>query len=138
MNISLDDFITLLTGVKVQVTQDNEPQAECVDVIELYSRVLGVPRFTGNAEDIYNQPGDAFDQIPNEPTNFPSKGDIVVMNSKFNGTVGHVGICTGIADEMTFEMLEQNDPLGSDCHKKTYAYANGSGEIVVTGWLHKK
>lgn len=138
LTISVDDFISLLTGTKVIVTADNINDPECVDPIQLYARILGAPRFSGNAQDIYNQPGDMFTQVANEPLNFPARGDIVVLSSVFNGTVGHVGICTGKADINTFDLWEQNDPIGHELGVKTYSYTNAHGEIQVLGWLRPK
>jgi hypothetical protein len=138
LNISVDDFITLLTGVFVRVTEDGVATPQCVDLIQLYARVLGAPRFTGNAQDIYDQPGDHFIQIANTPTNFPLKGDIVILNNKYNGTVGDVKLCIGNSDEWKFTAFGQNDPLNSDSHTGTYAYTNQVGEVIVRGWLRPK
>lgn len=138
LNISIDDFISLLTGVKVIVTEDDIETPQCVDPVQLYARILGAPRFSGNAQDIYNQPGDFFTQIANTPDNFPVKGDIVVLSDKFNGTDGHVGISIGKADINTCDLWEQNDPIGHDLQIKTYSYTNAYGEIQVLGWLRPK
>lgn len=138
LHINVDDFITLLSGVKVIVTADNIGTPQCVDVIQLYAQILGAPRFTGDAQDIYDQPGDCFIQIANTPDNFPLKGDIVVLNSLYNGTVGHVGMSTDKSNVLTCELFEQNDPLGSDCHTNIYTYRNEAGNDIVRGWLRPK
>lgn len=132
LNISLTDFISLLTGVKAIVTADNVGTPQCVDPIQLYARILGAPRFTGNACDIINQAGNNFTQIVNTPTNFPSVGDIVVWSNSYNGVGGHVGIATGEINVNTFQVFNQNNPDGSDCEVGTYNY------VDVLGWLHPK
>lgn len=133
LNISITDFISLLQGVKLITTADGVGTAQCVDVAQSWATVIGSPRFTGDAHDIYNQPGDFYEQIANTPTNQPQGGDIVVLGVSYNGTVGHVGVATGNNTNSTqFEMLEQNDPLGHDIQPKIYNYDH------VTGWLRPK
>ena len=136
LNISVDDFISLLTAIKVIVTADEVGTPQCVDPVQLYARILGAPRFTGNAEDIINQAGTTFEQILNTPTNAPKKGDIVVFSSKFNGTVGHVVIASEDGQVMTFKGFSQNDPDGSDCEIVEYKYGTSEESPYVLGWLH--
>lgn len=138
LNISVDDFISLLTGTKLIVTEDNVGTPQCVDPIQAYARILGAPRFTGNAEDIINQAGDSFEQILNTPTNAPLKGDIVVFSSQYNGTVGHVVIASEDGQVMSFKGFSQNDPVGSDCEIKEYQYGPSEQAPYVLGWLHPK
>lgn len=128
--ISFQDFEQLLNGVFVDF--DGYYGDQCVDLAQLWSKAIGGQRFWGNAKDIINQAGTFYDQVLNTPTNIPEKGDIVVWAGSFNGGAGHVGISTGHGDELSFEVLEQNDPLSSNCHTKTYNYNH------VAGWLHPK
>jgi hypothetical protein len=129
LNISTEDFISLLDGVFARVKADNEPTPECFDLAQLWARVIGSQPFTGATADlIYNQPGDLYTQIPNTPNDFPQKGDLVIWNWP------HVGLATGNnTDANTLEVFEQNDPDGSEIHIKQYANYDG-----VIGWLRPK
>lgn len=120
---------------------DGYSDPECVALALAWSRVIGGPRFTGNAIDIYNQAGDFYDQIPNSPTNVPSKGDIVVLKEPYGKVVnpdgsisyvGHVVVASGKGDTNSFEAVEQNDPEKTNIQLKTYDYS------AVVGWLHPK
>lgn len=127
--ISLQDLATILDGVFVQVQADNVDSPQCFDIAQLWSKNLGGQRFTGATADlIFQQPQNGFyQQIANEPTNYPQSGDIVVFNWP------HVGICTGNNTNVnTLELLEQNDPEGSPTHTKVYRNYDG-----VIGWLRK-
>jgi hypothetical protein len=65
-----------------------------------------------------------FKRVENGPTNFPSKGDIVI----WKGTYGHIAICTE-ANSMTFYSFDANYPVGSYPHIQFHDYTN------VVGWL---
>lgn len=138
ISISVEDFIILLRGVKVIVTADGIGDAECEDLAQLWARVVGAPRFTGDAWRVYDQPGTLFNQIANTPTNSPSRGSLVVFSQAYNNGPGHVVLATGRGNANTFEAASQNDPLGSDIEVKTYKYTNAQGKIVVRGWLTPK
>ena len=127
--ISFEDFAKLLNGVYVRVAADNVPTPQCFDIAQLWSMAIGGQRFSGaTANLIYNQTQDGFyEQIPNEPTNYPQKGDIVVFNWP------HVVVATGNnTNDMEFEALSQNDPDGSDTQIKIFNYAG------CIGWLRPK
>jgi hypothetical protein len=128
--MTVDDFINLFNGHFCD--WDGAYGNQCADLVQFYSKAIGGPVFTGNAVAFYSQPGSFFTQVPNTPTGVPIKGDIVVWNGSYNGGPGHVGISTGKGDTNTFEVLEQNDPTGSNCHLRTYNYN------YITGWLHPK
>jgi len=137
LNISPADFKNLLLGVSAIVTEDQVGTPQCVDVAQLWARVLGYPRFTGNAKDIYSQAGENYIQIPNTPDAVPQAGDIPVWDGKYNAVNdvdgdGHVGVATGNGDTNSFEAVVQNDPLKSDIEVKTYSYDH------VIGWLRPK
>lgn len=127
--MTVTELITLLTGVYVRVTADGVDTPQCVDLAQVFNRIIGGPRFTGDAHTIFNQAGTTYTQIPNTPDGVPQAGDIVVWSPAYNGGPGHVGIATGKGDTNSFEAFAQNDPLGSDCELKTYAY------VDVMGWL---
>ncbi len=130
--MSFNDFFNQYNGQK---NVGNTPQniGQCVGLIEVYIRGLGLDQVWGNADDLYaNAPDASFVKIPNTPTGIPQQGDVIVWSSEFNGGVGHTGIATGKGDLNTFDCFEQNDPIGSNCHVKNYNYS------YVTGWLRPK
>lgn len=136
MMITFDDFSNLLNGVWVSVKADGlstsgKIDAECEDLAQLWSKAMGGQRFTGpTAIDIYQETQNGFyTQIPNTLTNYPLKGDLVIWDWP------HVGICTGNnTNANQLEVLEQNDPKGSEVHIKLYPNYNG---IQNLGWLRK-
>ena len=125
--ITIDQFFALFTGHWVD--WDGYYGNQCEDLANFYSFAIGGQPFTGATADlIYNQTQNGFyEQVKNDPTNYPGKGDIVVFNWP------HVGICTGNnTNSSTVELLEQNDPARSNAHIKLYPNYDG-----VIGWLHK-
>lgn len=134
--ITFDDFNNLLNGVWVSVKADElsipgKIDAECEDLAQLWSKAQGGQRFTGpTATDIYQETQNGFYiQIPNTLTNYPQKGDLVIWDWP------HVGICTGNnTNANQVEVLEQNDPTGSEVHIKLYSNYDG---IQNLGWLRK-
>jgi hypothetical protein len=121
---------------------DSSNLYQCVDVVEGWAQAyLGIPKTSiqhASAYQIYTEPTAEtykyFDIIPNDPSNFPRKGDIVVWSSNVPGSGGngHTGVATGDGNTDQFDCFEQNDPTGSACHIKTYTYTN------VLGWLRPK
>jgi len=115
----IQSFFDFFTGIYCDY--DGAYGDQCFDLANAYSRWIGGQRFTGATADlIFNQPGDFYTQIPNTLDYVPQKGDIVIWNWP------HVGIATGNnSDTNQFEVLEQNDPGGSNCHIKLYPNYNG-------------
>lgn len=115
-----------------RVTSPGGLGGECVDLIELWLRALGVPTIAGNAVDLW---GDAaqrdFIHILNGPTNAPQAGDVVVWHrapSVGIGPFGHCAVCV-LADSMRLLTLDQNWPNGSPVALVLHPYDG------VTGWL---
>ena len=126
------DFLTKFNGQQ-GVGNTSENKGQCVGLVCVWVDTLGFPHIWGNACDLFaNADEQFFDKILNTPEAIPQAGDIVVWSAKFNGTVGHTAIATGTGDINTFETFEQNDPLGSNCHLKTYKYTS------VIGWLRPR
>ncbi len=126
LNIDFDTFENLFNNHWCD--WDGVDGNQCFDLANFYSFAIGSQSFTGATADlIYNQTQNGFyTQIPNSPSNFPVKGDIIVLNWP------HVGIATGNnTDANQFEIFQQNDPVGSNCHIKLYPNYDG-----VIGWLH--
>ena len=130
--MNFKSFLDRYNG-KYNVGNTTENKGECVGLVSVFIDSLNLPHVWGNASDLFaNADEKFFEKILNTPDAIPQAGDIIVWNSKFNGTVGHTGIATGTASLDTFECFEQNDPLKSNCHLKTYKYT------YVTGWLRPK
>lgn len=128
MESLLSIFITLLRGTKYIVTADNLGSAQCFDIAQGWSRLLGGHPFKSpTAAGIYNETQNGFyEQIANSPTNMPILGDIVVFNWP------HVVIATGKnTTEMQFEGVSQNSPIGTDTEVRIFPYKG------VIGWLRK-
>lgn len=107
---------------------------QCFDLFQFYNRdVVGGKFVPGEgAADIWvTYPKDLYEKIPNTPTGIPMRGDVVIWDRSY-GQFGHVGIATGVGDTKKFECLEQNDPVGSNSHVRSYNYNH------VFGWLRPK
>lgn len=82
---------------------------QCVDLAQVFNTdLVGGPRFTGNAKDIFGQDGGQYDSIGNTPEFVPQSGDIAVFNGNVGGGYGHICICTGEGDRNYFVSLDQN------------------------------
>ena len=120
--MTFDDFFNQYNG-KSNVGNTTENKGQCVGLEAVWCDILGLPHIWGNACDLFANADEKFYQkILNTPDFVPQKGDIAVFSAKFNGTVGHTGVCTGKGDLKSFECFEQNDPIGSACQLKTYKY----------------
>jgi len=131
--LNLTDFINKYTG-QANVGDTPQNKGQCVGLIEIWLDNLSIndPHLWGNAKDLLNNADPfKFDIIINTPQNVPEAGDIIVWNSNLGNGNGHTGIfCSGNVNN--FNCFEQNDPIGSTPHAKTYDYKN------VIGWLHPK
>lgn len=131
--MTFDEFLAQYNG-KTNVGNTPENKGECVGLASVWIDVLKGPHVWGNAKDMYqNADPNFFEKIPNSPTGVPQKGDIIIWNGTFNRGPGHVAIATGKGDTKTFEVFEQNNPLGSNCHLRTYPNYN-----YVTGWFRPR
>jgi len=119
---------------------DSSNLNQCFDLAIYFCEYLGLPKtiFSGliYAYEIYTNPTEVekqnFTLIANDSVDaIPQVGDLVVWSYLYGGA-GHVGICTGTANTTSFECFEQNDPIGTNCHLKTYSYSR------VLGWLRFK
>lgn len=136
--MSFDEFKQQNNGKYIE-KEDSANLNQCFDLAFAWVDYLGIPRDTIRHQlacQIYTNPLDItlqyFEIIPNTPNGVPQKGDLVVWAGVFNGGAGHVGIATGSGNSNIFEVFEQNDPLKSPSHLKTYAYAS------VLGWLRPR
>lgn len=132
MNDKFKAFLNQYNGMN-GVGNTPENKGQCVGLISVWMDILGVAHEWGDAKDLLNNADkNVFDVILNTPDGVPQVGDVIVWRGAFNGGAGHTGVATGTGDTKTFEVFEQNDPLGSNCHLKTYKYS------FVDGWLHFK
>lgn len=131
--MSFDEFFAKYNGKKVDF--DGAYGAQCFDLFQFYNRdVIGGKFVSGAvAADIWRTfPTNLYTQIPNTPNNMPKKGDVVIWSGRYNGGAGHVGISTGASALYNFDVFEQNDPLNTASHVKSYKYD------YVLGWLRPK
>jgi hypothetical protein len=127
--MTFENFLGTYNG-KTNVGNTTANKGQCVGLVAVWIESLNLPHVWGDAFDMFvNADEKFFEKILNTPEALPIAGDIIIWSKKFNGTVGHTGLCTGTANLDTFEAFEQNDPLGSNCHLKTYNYN------FVYGWL---
>ena len=143
----LTDFINQYNGKYLSYLSPTSQQ--CFDVSANWANLLGVPNYPDNpscfpyqyAYQIYTNFGSwqaqYFTQVSNGIFNAPLAGDIIVFKPGYNGGAGHTGVATGNNSFFSFEMFEQNDPLGQPCQLRTYGYGylQSSG---IYGWLHPK
>lgn len=140
----------MLTFTEWLQTHDNQhiallaPGNQCFDCVVSWTDNLTIPHAPGNpspfpyeyAYQIYTGYSTFqktyFDRIGNGPLNSPQKGDIVVWSSNYNNGAGHTGVATGRGSWFNFDCFEQNDPVGSVSHVRTYSYS------YVMGWLRPK
>jgi hypothetical protein len=140
--MTFNEFLTKWNNQYCEVVDPNN-KYQCFDLVVAWTDTLGLPR-TFNfayAYQIYASFGPSqavyFDRIYNGPSAAPKEGDIVVWDWYYNYAGGHTGVATGKgvttgAYTDWFECFEQNDPLRSNCHLKTYSYSH------VMGWLRPK
>ena len=130
--MNIQEFYNNFNG-KAGVGTTAANTGECVGLVMSWIKFLGLPTFYGHAKDLYaNAPDEYFAKISNTPDAIIQEGDIAVWEAGFNGNYGHTGIARGKADVNKFDCFEQNDPLGSKPHIKTYNYA------YIIGWLRAK
>lgn len=127
------DFVNKYNGKKVDF--DGYYDAQCVDLFRQFNKeVLGIAQPKGvkgaknfwtnfdNDPNLYNN----FTKIANTPSFVPQEGDVAIW---YNGTYGHIAICTGIGDVNKFESFDQNYPEGSACKKVTHNYSKFYGVL---------
>uniref|UniRef100_A0A6M3KSV2 Peptidase C51 domain-containing protein n=1 Tax=viral metagenome TaxID=1070528 RepID=A0A6M3KSV2_9ZZZZ len=113
----------------------NTPQnkGECTGLVQVWLQEQGLEHVWGNGKDLLvNASPDAYEVIKNTPDAIPEPGDCIVWTAGFNNTYGHTAIVVK-GNIKTFEVFEQNNPLGSPCRLHTYPnYA------YVDGWFRKR
>jgi len=120
------DFVGRWNGRYCEV--DGVYPNQCVDLTKAYFEALGLPKYRGSAW-AYGRGfhPEAFHWEKNTLWGEPARGDIVVVRW---GRLYHVGICIS-ANHWSFDMLDQNAPVGSVCSVHRYNYI----WPVCVGWL---
>lgn len=127
----------------IHIDEDGYYGAQCWDVVARYAReVVGCPSFptgSGGAEGLFRIFADPipqyFDRIannPNDATQLPRKGDVIVWQASFSPPYGHTALVIS-ADAGGVRVLEQNgnNPGGN-------AYQITRNFVGVSGWLRPK
>lgn len=131
--MTFQEFLERYNG-QTKVGNTPENTGECVGLVAVWIDALGLPHVWGHAKDlIANCDKNSFEVEYNTPTGVPKKGDIIVWSSAMGGGFGHTAISTGTGNVNTFEVFEQNNPTGSNCHLRTYPNYNN-----VIGWFRPK
>jgi archaellum component FlaC len=118
---------------------DGQYGNQCVDLYRFYVKeVLGYPQSpgVGGAAEIWDSADPKYyDFITNDPNNLtqhPEPGDIVIWNRRMGGGFGHVAINLR-ATGTELSLLETDGTTGSGLvQQKIRSYTN------VIGWLHPK
>lgn len=133
--MTIKGFFDTFEGLWVETNRgtDLSTNQQCVDLWRAYNRkVINAPDIFGNPPDIWNKyQADFYDKIPNTPTGVPQLGDVIIWSKTYGG-IGHIAICTDIANTKTFTSFDQNDPVGEPCHYQPHTYTG------VLGWLRPK
>lgn len=80
---------------------------QCMDLILQYCADNGLPKFSGNAKDVYGQLAGSFDWVANSPTGVPPAGSIVVWGTRI-GEFGHIAIARAGSDTNRLLTVDQN------------------------------
>jgi len=132
--MTLQEFIKKYTGVR-NVGNTDVNKGECVGLVMVYIKDLGLSHIWGNARDIYYNASELeWFKTPNSLTKYPKAGDIMFFDKTWGGGFGHTGIIVKsdpVKDSYT--IFEQNLPLGSA--PKTATRTNWNG---VIGWITPK
>ena len=129
---TLADFIGQVYGTIV--TAPAGVGGECVDLADLYALLCyGTPHVYRNAVDWAQGSIPGWGWIPNQPTNYPHTGDLVVWGASAaagTGPNGHIAIALS-ASSMKIVSVDQNWPRGSPVTLRLHSYDG------VLGWLRK-
>lgn len=137
--MSTEEFIKTYTGKYVERYDSTNPH-ECVDLFlqyidDVHNLSSIIPVGIAVAYDLWTKDTRLtpyVDKIKNTVEAIPQEGDIVIWESSYNGGAGHVGIATGRAGQLTLDVFQQNDPIGSVSSTKRYSYDK------IAGWLRIK
>jgi len=124
--MTVSEFVNKWNGKKIDF--DKVYGAQCVDVCKQWESENGWKITHGNANATrYNADGVNYTYIFNKPWNAPRVGDIIELAY---GGYGHVGVVIS-ANVWSVQVFEQNAPIGSACHTRSYNYISPR----VVGWL---
>lgn len=126
----IKEFFDAYLGLWIESNKssDQSTNDQCVDLWRVYNRkVIKAPDIFGNPPKLWdNYQSDFYERIVNTPTFIPQLGDVPIWKKAYGG-IGHIAICTDIADLKTFTSFDQNDPIGEPAHYQPHTYANVQG-----------
>jgi hypothetical protein len=123
----LSDFIAKYNGRGIDY--DGAFGFQCMDLYNAYQKeVLGVsPRGASRAKNVWwSYDPNVFTRISNSLTFVPKKGDVAIWGME---PYGHIAICTGDGNWLSFRSFDQNWPAGSVCHIQNHGYFNFLGVL---------
>jgi len=130
--MTFQEFLNRYNG-QMNVGNTPENKGQCVGLIQVWLANLLLPHVWGHAKDLLaNADKNVYEVIYNTPIGVPKQGDTICWNSNMGAGFGHTAIVVK-ADVNTFEVFEQNNPIGSNCHLRTFLNYNN-----VQGWMRKK
>lgn len=135
MALSLQEFIATNAGQSnIGNTPDNRGQ--CVGLVSIWMDNFHIPHEWGHAKDLLANANPEYFTIiyndPNDLSQYPQPGDIMVWGDTWGGGLGHTGIVVD-ATGKAFHSFEQNNPVGAPC--SINYHANYAG---VLGWMRMK
>jgi hypothetical protein len=150
MQDKFNQFFNQNNNISVE-KEDASALDQCMDLAFAWCDTLGIPRETIRhpyAHQIWDNPSDVtrkyFDLIPNEASNKPAAGDIIVFKVTNGIPVGHVSLETGKSDTMNVVSFDQNWDTLHYYHIVNGVHVPYSRLVVhqnyygVAGWLHPK
>lgn len=138
-NDLLVKFINQFKG-RTDVGNTDANKGQCVGLVSVWMDWLGIPHEWGDAKDLLNNADKRyFDVIYNDPNNYtqyPRTGSILVYDASWDGGFGHTGVIT-TANGTNYSLFEANNVTPQD--------PNGSCQVLfhpdyrgVIGWLQPK
>lgn len=135
--MTLDEFINKWKGKEAD--WDGAYAGQCVDLFRYYCHeVLNISQPDGvwgaanfwTEYDTDNVLKTNFDKIPNTADFKPEKGDVMIWNFNAGGGFGHVAICTGVNEGLSyFQSFDQNWSKISYCELVRHNYKNVFGVL---------
>lgn len=133
--MNIRDFFWAYIDLWVESNKSSDPSTydQCVDLWRVFNRkIIKAPDIFGNPPELWEKyQSNYYEKIPNTPEGVPQLGDVIVWGKSYGG-IGHIAICTEIANKRTFTSFDQNDPINEPCHFQPHTYTG------VLGWLRPK
>jgi hypothetical protein len=128
----LKDFFSKYNGKYIDY--DKHYGNQCVDLFRQYClevlRIVDPAKGVNGAKDFWSNYSidkilyNNFEKIPNTLNFIPKLGDVMIWK---NGKYGHISICNGVGNMISFQSFDQNWPVGSCCKFVNHNYLNVYG-----------